>query len=63
MTTELENRIRERAHALWEREGRPTNQNERHWQQAKTMIAAERRQKPVMPAPVKGSWEGGVSGS
>jgi hypothetical protein len=49
MATELEKRIREKAHALWEREGRPVDQSERHWQQAKTMIAAERRLKPILP--------------
>ena len=31
---EREQRIRERAHALWEREGRPEGRNEEHWAQA-----------------------------
>ena len=29
-----EQRIRERAHALWEREGRPEGRQEEHWAQA-----------------------------
>jgi hypothetical protein len=52
MMIEHETRIRERAHAIWEREGRPDDQSERHWQQAKTMIAAECGQKPVLPSMV-----------
>ena len=31
---EREQRIRERAHALWEREGRPEGRNEEHWARA-----------------------------
>ncbi len=31
---EREQRIRERAHALWEREGRPEGRDEEHWAQA-----------------------------
>lgn len=31
---EREQRIRERAHALWEREGGPEGRNEEHWAQA-----------------------------
>ena len=31
---EREQRIQERAHALWEREGRPEGRNEEHWAQA-----------------------------
>lgn len=55
--TSLETRIRQRAHALWEREGRPDGQSERHWEQAKTMIAAERQQRPVLPSTVvTGPW-------
>lgn len=33
-------RIRERAYALWEREGRPWGRAEQHWHQAVAEIAA-----------------------
>ena len=34
-------RIRERAHAIWEREGRPEGRHIEHWQQAAREIAEE----------------------
>ena len=34
-------RIRDRAYALWEQEGRPSGQAERHWTQAVAEIAAQ----------------------
>ncbi|GGC05105.1 hypothetical protein GCM10011494_24630 [Novosphingobium endophyticum] len=34
-------RIRERAHELWEKEGRPQGQEHKHWLQAEREIAAE----------------------
>jgi hypothetical protein len=34
MTNEREERIRRRAHELWEKEGRPDGRHEDHWQQA-----------------------------
>jgi len=37
-----EERIRQKAHALWEKEGRPTGQGARHWEEAeKQEIEAE----------------------
>jgi hypothetical protein len=41
MADDRQNRIRQRAHELWEREGRPDGAHERHWQQAEGEIAAE----------------------
>ncbi|MBX3539808.1 MAG: DUF2934 domain-containing protein [Chelatococcus sp.] len=38
---ERENRIRQRAHQLWEEEGRPEGRAERHWFQAKEIVAVE----------------------
>ena len=38
---EREQRIRERAHALWEREGRPEGRKEEHWAQACREIEME----------------------
>ena len=34
MTEDRERRIRERAYALWEQEGRPEGRHEHHWRQA-----------------------------
>jgi hypothetical protein len=39
---ELERRIRDRAYAIWEREGRPKGRDRQHWEQATREIDAER---------------------
>ncbi len=36
-----EERIRQRAYALWEQEGRPEGRQEEHWQRARDEIEAE----------------------
>jgi hypothetical protein len=41
MSGNLELRIRERAHAIWEREGRPEGREVAHWHMAAAEIAAE----------------------
>lgn len=41
MNGELESKIRERAHSLWEREGKPRGKHLEHWLRAKSEIAAE----------------------
>jgi hypothetical protein len=38
-----EQRIRDRAHRLWESEGRPEDQEKRHWQMAEQAIDKEDR--------------------
>ena len=38
MDGEQEERLRERAYAIWEREGRPDGQAERHWAQAEAEL-------------------------
>ncbi len=38
-----EDRIRERAYAIWEREGRPEGRREAHWEQARQELMDERR--------------------
>lgn len=38
-----EQRIRELAYAIWEQEGRPEGQSERHWETAETAIKAMER--------------------
>lgn len=43
-------RVRERAHAIWEREGRPEGRHIAHWQQAAREIAEE----DVVPGPEAG---------
>jgi hypothetical protein len=36
-----EERVRRRAHEIWEREGRPEGRHDQHWQQAKDELAVE----------------------
>ena len=36
-----DDRIREIAHRLWEEEGRPADQEERHWQMAESAVEQE----------------------
>jgi hypothetical protein len=43
--TELEEIIRQRAHAIWEAEGKPEGKAIEHWQRAQVEIAAERATK------------------
>jgi len=38
-----EQRVRERAYAIWERAGRPEGQAVDHWDQAEAQIAAEEK--------------------
>jgi hypothetical protein len=49
----IEQRIRDRAHKLWEQEGRPEGRAESHWEQACTLVASESglpKPKPKAPA-------------
>jgi hypothetical protein len=39
--SDLQERIRERAQAIWEREGRPDGRHDEHWRQAENEINAE----------------------
>lgn len=41
MAEERTRRIQERAHSLWEQEGRPDGRNEQHWSRAEREIDAE----------------------
>jgi hypothetical protein len=38
---DLETRIRERAHALWEEDGRPEGRADEYWERARRFIEAE----------------------
>ncbi|TPE52945.1 DUF2934 domain-containing protein [Amaricoccus solimangrovi] len=39
----IEDRIRARAHEIWEREGRPEGAHGRHWDEARLEVEAEER--------------------
>ena len=41
MDKEREDRVRARAHAIWEREGQPEGGAERHWAQAEEELRAD----------------------
>ncbi len=41
MNKELSHRIRERAHSIWEDEGRPSGRADAHWSLASAQLAAE----------------------
>jgi hypothetical protein len=41
MAMAREDEVRDRAHAIWEREGRPEGSAERHWAQAEEELRAE----------------------
>ena len=49
---DLEGRIRQRAHQMWEEEGQPEGQAEAHWEKARILVAIEDDRtslKPVEP--------------
>ena len=41
MTDEYRDRVERRAYELWERDGRPEGQRDRHWAEAERQVAAE----------------------
>ena len=41
MGDDREERIRKRAHEIWEKEGRPDGEGHRHWAQAESEVDAE----------------------
>ena len=41
MSEDREERVRRRAHEIWEREGRPHGDEKKHWEQASNEIDAE----------------------
>ena len=52
--TQVDTLIRERAYAIWEREGRPEGRERQHWEQAaREVLAAGGAPKPS-PKPAKG---------
>lgn len=54
-----ERRVRELAHQIWESEGRPDGQHERHWRMALSLAAAEAgKSAPESEEPVQPRFEG-----
>ena len=47
--SDREQRIRAIAHRLWEEEGRPPDQEKRHWDAAERMLDAEERSRSLAP--------------
>lgn len=43
MTADFESRVRQRAHEIWERDGRPQGRDREHWAQAEAELRAEER--------------------
>ena len=37
----IEDRVRDRAYALWEKDGRPDGRSDEYWQQARSEVEAE----------------------
>jgi hypothetical protein len=37
----IEDRVRDRAYALWEKDGRPDGRSDEYWQQARSAVEAE----------------------
>src|SRR3954463_16607246 len=52
--TELQDRIRSKAHQLWEEEGRPEGREMDHWDKARILVAIEDDRTSLTPvAPVR----------
>ena len=52
-----EQRVRERAYAIWEREGRPESDPERHWARAEEELRAEEEERDRVEAAGAGAPE------
>jgi len=56
MADDLERRIRDKAHQLWEQEGRPEGRAADHWEKARILVAIEDDRTslvPLAPEPVE----------
>ena len=53
---QIDTLIRERAYAIWEREGRPEGRERHHWEQAarEVLAAGEAPRPSAKPKPAKG---------
>jgi hypothetical protein len=45
----LEQRIRQKAHELWEQDGRPEGRAAEHWEKARILVAIEEDQTSLVP--------------
>ena len=61
MESDRDARIRERAYAIWEREGQPHGRHVEHWIQAKAEIAAEEQTASDKARPVGASTAPGAA--
>jgi hypothetical protein len=52
MGGDRERRVRERAYAIWEREGRPRDREQQNWQEAEQEVAAEEAPRQASSATV-----------
>jgi hypothetical protein len=48
-----EERVRQRAHEIWEEAGRPDGQHDAHWEQAQREIEAEGSRPPPAGVPAR----------
>ena len=55
----IEDRIRARAHEIWEREGQPEGQELRHWDEARLEIESEERVSASAGSDIPGDAEAG----
>jgi hypothetical protein len=55
VTDDRQERIRRRAHAIWEQAGRPEGAHQQHWDQATAEIDGEESRPKAKTAPPKGS--------
>ena len=56
-------RVRERAHAIWEREGRPEGGHERHWATAEDELRAEEPGRAGAPGAEESATAGDAAGA
>jgi hypothetical protein len=55
MNNKREARVRQRAHEIWERQGRPQGEENEHWAQASNEIDAEEGTRPADAAAATGT--------
>ncbi|WP_214474110.1 DUF2934 domain-containing protein [Mesorhizobium sp. dw_380] len=55
MADDRQERIRNRAHQIWQEEGQPAGQHERHWHQAAADIDRETAGKPAAAKKASGA--------
>ncbi|UVK37821.1 DUF2934 domain-containing protein [Mesorhizobium sp. AR10] len=53
MTDDRQERIRQRAHAIWEKAGRPEGAHQQHWDQAAAEVDGEGKKPKARAAPKK----------